>query len=104
MTFLRYKKKARTHSGRKDHTRQREQRVGKTLVAMVNISHTEVYDLGTHYATVETMDALTATVDDVGGQLDVAWLVICGMLCPIEPYSGSFQTWRLCLQAPLLEM
>ena len=57
----------------------------------VNISHTSVYDLESHYASLDGLQAVSDLVAQNSSDMDVAWLVICGeSLC-------SPSRWLLCV-------
>ena len=46
----------------------------------INITHSQIYDLSLHYASVDQLAATQQMVADNARDMDIAWLVLCGQL------------------------
>ena len=46
----------------------------------INITHSQIYDLSWHYASVEQLAATDQAIRDNARDMDIAWLVLCGQL------------------------
>ena len=46
----------------------------------INITHSQIYDLATHYASVDQLAATNQLIADNARDMDIAWLVLCGQL------------------------
>ena len=44
----------------------------------INITHSQIYDLATHYASVDQLAATNQLIADNRKDMDIAWLVLCG--------------------------
>ena len=46
----------------------------------INITHSQIYDLAWHYASVDQLAATNQAIADNARDMDIAWLVLCGQL------------------------